>query len=193
VTPEGLEAQVANNSLGASEIDEDNHGIPVIRAQGVVFPVLVHEIIKAALELIADSAADVESELDYKKHLLARKNTDKLESETFDIMIGPALWKRLQSLIDVNEQEYLADVFRKILQLPVSQTEKSGTINKFKQAVITILQNNNQAKSLIDSLIKDIKHELEFHEKQEWDDIESSKGYTDDESDDDDGLTGATR
>ena len=183
VAPKG--GQGGAPELGANEIDEDDHGIPVIRAQGVIFPVLVHEIIKAALELIADSAADVEDVTSYAAHLQARKDIDKLESETFDIMIGPALWKRLQSLIDINDQEYLADVFKKILQLPVSHTEKSVTVNKFKQAVHTILQNNNQAKALIDSLIRDIKHELEEFDKQEWKDIEASKGYNDDEGYDD--------
>lgn len=195
VQPEGIEGGAAASPLGANEIDEDDHGIPVIRAQGKVFPVLVHEIIKAALELIANSAADVEDAKSYAAHLQARKDIDKLESETFDIMIGPALWKRVQSLVDVNDQEYLADVFKKILQLPVSHTEKSVTVNKFKQALHTILQNNNQAKALIDSLVRDIKHELEDFDKQEWKDIEASKGYNDDEEyddgygdDDDDGT-----
>jgi hypothetical protein len=195
VQPEGIEGGAAASPLGANEIDEDDHGIPVIRAQGKVFPVLVHEIIKAALELIANSAADVEDAKSYAAHLQARKDIDKLESETFDIMIGPALWKRIQSLVDVNDQEYLADVFKKILQLPVSHTEKSVTVNKFKQALHTILQNNNQAKALIDSLVRDIKHELEDFDKQEWKDIEASKGYNDDEEyddgygdDDDDGT-----
>ena len=185
VQPEGIEGGAAASPLGANEIDEDDHGIPVIRAQGKVFPVLVHEIIKAALELIANSAADVEDAKSYAAHLQARKDIDKLESETFDIMIGPALWKRVQSLIDVNDQEYLADVFKRILQLPVSQTEKSVTVNKFKQALHTILQNNNQAKALIDSLVRDVKHELEDFDKQEWKDIEASKGYNDDEEYDD--------
>lgn len=184
VMPEGIEGRA--KPLGANEIDEDDHGIPVVRAQGVVFPVLVHEIIKAALELIANSAADVEDAESYAAHLQARKDIDKLESETFDIMIGPALWRRIQTLVDTEDQEYLADVFKKILQLPVSHTEKSVTVNKFKQALHTILQNNNQAKALIDSLIRDVKHELEEFDKQEWKDIETSKGYTDDENEDDD-------
>lgn len=199
VQPGGIERGAAASPLGANEIDEDDHGIPVIRAQGKIFPVLVHEIIKAALELIANSAADTEDKSSYAAQLQARKDVDKLESETFDIMIGPALWKRMQSLVNVDDQEYLADVFKKILQLPVSQTEKSVTVNKFKQALHTILQNNNQAKALIDSLVRDVKHELEEFDKQEWKDIEASKGYNDDDdneegyddgygNDDDDGT-----
>jgi hypothetical protein len=188
VQPSGIERGAAGDPLGANEIDEDDHGIPVIRAQGKIFPVLVHEIIKAALELIANSAADTEDKSTYAAQLQARKDVDSLEAETFDIMIGPALWKRLQSLVDVNDQEYLADVFKKILQLPVSHTEKSVTVNKFKQVLHTILQNNNQAKALIDSLVRDIKHELEDFDKQEWKDIEASKGYTDDEGGYDDGY-----
>ena len=182
VMPGGIEKQAAKpcNCLGANEIDEDDHGIPVIRAQGRVFPVLVHEIIKAALELIANAAADTEDPKNYAAQLAARKEVDSLEAETFDIMIGPALWKKIQSLVDTADQEYLADVFRKILQLPVSHTEKGTTVNKFKQALHAILQNNNQSKALIDALIRDIKHELEDNDKQEWKDVEASKGYSDD-------------
>lgn len=194
IQPEGIEGQAAASPLGANEIDEDDHGIPVVRAQGKIFPVLVHEIIKAALELIANSAADVEDAESYAAHLQARKDTDKLESETFDIMIGPALWKRIQSLVSVDDQEYLADVFKKILQLPVSHVEKNITVNKFKQALHTILQNNNQSKALINSLIRDVKQELQDFEKEEWKDVEKSKGYdneTYDDGYDDDSEDGA--
>ena len=190
VMPGGTERGAAKkcNCLGANEIDEDDHGIPVIRAQGRVFPVLVHEIIKAALELIANAAEDTEDPKNYAAQLAARKEVDSLEAETFDIMIGPALWKRIQSLVDTQDQEYLADVFRKILQLPISHTEKGTTVNKFKQALHAILQNNNQSKALIDALIRDIKHELEDNDKQEWKDVEASKGYSEDDDNEEGGY-----
>jgi hypothetical protein len=187
--PENIEGQAAQAPLGGEELEEDEDGVLVIRAQGKCFPVLVHEIIKGAMEAIASNAVTNKS--------VAQQTLrdDTLEAETFDIMLGPALWSKLQSLVSVDNQKHLTWILQKLLQLPVSTTEKSQTVMNFKDAIKTILSSNNQAKTLIDNLIRDIEQELkqyeeekEDFEKQEWSDQES-QNYSEDE-DDEDGFAG---
>jgi hypothetical protein len=190
--PGGMEGQAGQDPLGAEEIEEDDDGVLVIKAQGKCFPVLVHEIIKGSMEALASNAITTSN-----KAVQGALKDDTLQSETFDIMLGPALWSKLQSLVSIENQKHLVWILQKILQLPVSTSEKSQTVMSFKDAIKTILSSNNQAKTLIDSLIKDVEQELkqyeedkEDYEKQQWQDIEGQNYPENDDEDDEDGFAG---
>jgi len=91
--------------------------------------------------------------------------SDTLEGETFDIMIGPALWAKLRSIVSPQDQQYLLWVIQKIMKLPLTPDEKSGLKIGFVDALKSILSSNNQSKVLADKFLAEIKAEIaEFEE-----------------------------
>jgi hypothetical protein len=159
--PEGVERMSAQMGMaaGAEEIDQDEDGRFVIKAQGLCFPVLIHELIKGAMEVVMSSIHP------NKQATKAAMATDTLEGETFDIMIGPALWAKLRSIVTPQDQQYLLWVLQKIMSLPLSPDEKSGLKIGFVDALKSILSSNNQSKALVDKFLAEIKAEIAEYEE----------------------------
>lgn len=159
--PEGVEKMAAQSGMtaGAEEIDQDEEGRIVIKAQGLCFPILVHEIIKGAMEVVMSS---IHPNKQATKTALA---SDTLEGETFDIMIGPALWAKLRSIVSPQDQQYLLWVIQKIMKLPLTPDEKSGLKLGFVGALKSILSSNNQSKVLVDKFLAEIKAEIAEYEE----------------------------
>ena len=66
------------------------------------------EDIKGAMEVVMSSIHP------NKQATKAALASDTLEGETFDIMIGPALWAKLRSIVSPQDQQYLLWVIQKI-------------------------------------------------------------------------------
>jgi hypothetical protein len=159
--PEGVETMAAQSGMaaGAEEIEQDEDGKIIIRAQGLCFPVLVHELIKGSMEVVM---ADIHPS---KEATTQAFKTDTLEGETFDIMIGPALWARLRSIVSPQDQQYLLWVIQKIMKLPLTPDEKSELKLGFVDTLKVILSSNNQTKAIVDRFISDIKAEIAEYEE----------------------------
>ena len=81
------------NIAGRQDIDR-NTNPPTIRAIGVNFPVIVHELIKGTLELFAIQGRP-ESQEDYEE---VEASEDTLAKENWDLRLGPAIWDRIRSM-----------------------------------------------------------------------------------------------
>jgi hypothetical protein len=89
---------------GREEVDRNTEP-PTIKARGINFPVLVHEIIKGVMEIFGVQG---QSEHSWRE---VSASEDTLEKEIWDIRLGPSIWERIRSqfpeeiLVDENQQE----------------------------------------------------------------------------------------
>lgn len=96
---------------------------PLIEAEGMTFPFLLHELTKGVIELITTWGREQDKETrDY-----VEDKTDNLESETMDIRLGSRIWEKFLDILDVDHLAYKAEILQKISQLPA--TEFSELIN----------------------------------------------------------------
>ena len=111
-------AMQGGGAAGSEEVDR-NTDPPTIKARGVNFPVLVHEVIKGVMEVFSlhglpedGSAQDVIA------------SEDTLEKEVWDIRLGPPIWARLRGMfpediiLDENRRELQNYLLMAIFKLP---------------------------------------------------------------------------
>lgn len=99
---------------GNSRIDLSNPERPKVIAQGIVFPILLHELAKGVMELISLwGMADLSPE--ERKYILDK--TDNLASETNDIRLGTKIWERFVRQIPMDNQEVISLAWTKLQDL----------------------------------------------------------------------------
>ena len=86
------------------KLSDQPNGIPKIIAQGVVFPVLLHELAKGVIELMSLWSLPVDSE--ERKYVLDK--TDNLDNETNDIRLGTIFWEKFVRQIPTDNQEVIS-------------------------------------------------------------------------------------
>jgi len=105
VTPFGIEKRAASNaetSAGSEEVIPEGDKY-IIKARGIIFPYLVHEITKGIYEYLA---------LDPNQQISMGK--DKVEDETKDFLAGPGIHKTVISYIPDDKQELIPIVQKKL-------------------------------------------------------------------------------
>lgn len=113
--PEAQLNQMMGSGSGAGGMEEiDNEdGCWVIRASGIMFPVLVQEIAKGLLEFMAHNEDDPK-----EIHQYVHGKADTLANEQWDIMQGPGVYKHFLSVIDkAGGSDVLPQVYRHIVTL----------------------------------------------------------------------------
>jgi hypothetical protein len=99
---------------GNSRIDLSNPERPKVIAQGIVFPILLHELAKGVMELISLwGMADLSPE--ERKYVLDK--TDNLASETNDIRLGAKIWEKFVRQIPMDNQEVISLAWTKLQDL----------------------------------------------------------------------------
>lgn len=110
---------MAGDSVAGKAKPTNRTDPPTIYARGINFPVLVHELIKGIMEAFATKGRSE----DYED---VEESEDTLDKETWDILLGPAIWDRLRARIpeevlldnDTDIQNYL---YMLIFELPARQ------------------------------------------------------------------------
>lgn len=126
---------------GAAHVNRSEDGVPEIVAQGITFPMLVHELVKALMEYIS-----YDEDMDPETRAYVSGQADTLNNELLDIKIGPAAWQGIVELID--EQEMIPYVYDHLVRLPAGQ---------FNQTMRTLMQGGNQARAVMQQIIQRIK------------------------------------
>lgn len=147
------------NMAGRQDIDR-NTNPPTIRAIGVNFPVLVHELIKGTLELFAIQGRP-ESEEDYAE---VEASEDTLAKENWDLRLGPAIWNRIRAmypediLADEDKFEIQNYLLVEIFKLPPK---------KFFVFMREVLMATDRGSVMMDDLVEGIHRMLN---DEDWDD-----------------------
>jgi len=131
-----------------------NNPKAVIYAQAMVFPVLIHELVKGVMELLSAHGLPK----DKKVGEFVINKADFLAAEPWDMRMGPALWERFAQAIDPDDFNLKHHVYSELAALPVRE---------FNQKMREIMANTKEGKNIIKEIVKDVKlglQEDEFNE-----------------------------
>lgn len=131
--------------LALSHDDEQ----PKITAQGTIFPALLTETIKGFMELFSSHGLPKDRYL--LDHVLAM--TDSLEGESFDMIAGPALWRRIGMNV---EMKYMPYFFRRLSLLKYSDS--------FIEFMRNVLINSKDGKKVFKNMVVKSMEDKEMDE-----------------------------
>lgn len=125
-----------------------------IHAQALIFPVLIHELAKGAMELL--SAHGLPKDEQMQKYVLGK--ADFLAAEPWDMRLGPALWERFTKLFEPEDFNLKHHVYAELAALPV---------NEFNEKMKEIFAGTKRGKEIIQDIVDDVKKGLKQDEFNE--------------------------
>jgi hypothetical protein len=167
-------------SIGGKENIDRNSTPPKVIARGINFPILVHELIKGTMELIAVQGQPKDPDVFEK----VSESEDTLEKEVWDLRIGPAIWDRIRAqfpeeiLTDENKIEIQNYLLMDIFRLPAK---------KFLTLLKEVISGSARGKRLIEEIVSGINLMLnneEYHHALE--NFQTDLDQITDETDEDD-------
>lgn len=154
---------------GNVRLDLSNRSKPKIIAQGMAFPILLHELAKGIVELISLHGSIVDKE---EREYVADK-TDNLESETNDIRLGTKMWERFVEQIPTDNQEVISLTWTMLQELPDYE---------FNSIIEGLIENRTEAQQKVRRLAEEALEELRAEASEDV-----FGGYEDSPTSDDDG------
>lgn len=153
---------------GKEEVNKETDP-PTVIARGVFFPVLVHELIKGIMEVLATKGLPD----DPRSAEMVMGVADTLPSEIWDLRFGPIIWEKfLQSYPDrlfdedkIHLQNYLFSRFSAL------------SSDEFFKLVKMILKGDQMGKTILDRMVSDIEEHLR---KEDYEEEEYNQEYGDD-------------
>tara|TARA_R110002012_G_scaffold62266_4_gene163822 strand:- start:52466 stop:54772 length:2307 start_codon:yes stop_codon:yes gene_type:complete len=147
-------------AAGKEELDIETDP-PTVKAEGISFPVLVHELIKGVMELLASQGLPS----DPRKAEMVMKATDTLPAEIWDLRLGPVIWAKFRAayptqLYDEDKaeiQNYLfseftrmepEDFFALAKEILSGSEEGKMQLERIVKAIIKDLQEDDYEESL---------------------------------------------
>lgn len=143
---------------------------PKIIAQGIVFPILLHELAKGVMELM--SLWSLPENKDVRDYVTDK--TDHLDAETNDIRLGQYIWSKFVEQIPVDNQEVISLTFNKLQKL---------STREFNSVISGLVNDQEQARSVVRELANESIEELRSEEYEE-----AIGQYSDDDYEEDGGL-----
>jgi len=144
-----MEKQVSG---GKSEVefnqDEDGDMKPQIKAQAMVFPVLVHELCKSVMEVL--SAHGLPTEERIAEYVVNK--ADFLQAEPWDMRLGPAMWGRFCDCIPVDDFGLKHHVYADMAALPP---------NEFNATMKEVMGKTKRGHAIVKEMLHEIKKELQ--------------------------------
>jgi hypothetical protein len=137
----------------------------VIKAQAMIFPVLVHEIVKGVMELL--SAHGLPKKKKMAEYVINK--ADFLNAEYWDLRLGPAIWGRFTDTIDVDDFHLKHHIYAELAALPAKE---------FHKVMKEIMAGTKLGKKLVKQIVDQVKDEIQ---QEEFDDAMGN-------NEDDDGI-----
>lgn len=162
---------------GKEEIDTETDP-PTVRARGVFFPVLVHELIKGVTEILTTQGLPD----DPRAAEMVMGKTDTLPAEIWDVRFGPVIWEKFVETYP----DRLFDEDKRHIQNYLISRFSALTTDEFFKLTKMILRGDQRAKQIIDRMVSDIEESLR---NEDWEEDQYNREYGD-EDDDGDGGNG---
>jgi hypothetical protein len=193
--PEAVEQMAAaGQNMGGSEeieMEKDDEGEEtgnyVVKAKAVMFPILVHELIKGYYDILG--AGSIPEDPILGQMVVAKADT--LTGEIFDIIIGTYLWEKLlesypEKVLIENMKIVQSLIFREFSKLPKNRfTSLSQRINKGDESAYRDME--KIADEIIDKLNQQDLDEL-LGGNYDVEDEDDVLPYSDSDDDDDDDI-----
>ena len=121
-----------------------------IHAQAMVFPVLIHEIVKGVMELL--SAHGLPKNKKLTEYITSK--ADFVAAEPWDMRIGPALWTKFIEAIDADDFGLKHHIYSELASLPAKEFH-----NKMKEIISGTKLGKKIVKEIVDNVKNDMKEE----------------------------------
>ena len=126
----------------------------VIYAQAMVFPVLIHELVKGVMELL--SAHGLPKNKKVGEYVINK--ADFLAAEPWDMRMGPGLWDRFTKMIEPDDFHLKHHVYSEMAALPVKE---------FNMKMREVMAGTKDGSKVIKGIIDEIKGGLQEDEFNE--------------------------
>ena len=145
----------------------------VIYVQAMVFPVLIHELVKGVMELL--SAHGLPKDKRSGEYVIGK--ADFLAAEPWDMRLGPAIWGKFTDAIDADDFDLKHHIYSEIAALPVDE---------FNVKMREILAGTKEGKKIIKDIVNEVRNGLQEDEFNEAmteidsgndDDINDTEGF----------------
>jgi|TARA_R110001606_G_scaffold76551_1_gene177016 hypothetical protein len=140
---------------GKEELDLETDP-PTIKAKGLMFPILVHELYKGVMEYV--SAHGLPSDPDMAQEVIGMEDT--LPAEIWDLRLGPVIWEKFlevypEDFFNTDEQKRIKNYFYfKFVSLEAEEFLKLA-----KEILSGSQEGKNQVKKMIDGIVNQLKQE----------------------------------
>ena len=160
---------------GQSEFETDEEtGIPTVKAKGLTFPILIHELIKGVYEVFGTHGLPD----DPRQSEMVIAAEDTLPAEVWDMRLGPVFWEKFMQAhpaeLFEEEQKYL----QHYLFMRFSKLEPKEFFELTKQILMGRPEANQILQRMVDEIVAELK-EREMDEKGM-----SGENYDDDDDSD---------
>lgn len=145
----------------------------VITAQAIIFPVLIHELVKGVMEILA--ANGLPKDRNIGEYVINK--ADYLQAEPWDMRLGCGLFEKFTSMIEPEDFHLKHHVFAELAALPV---------NEFNTTMKEIMAGTKAGKKTVSDIISEVKKDMredDYNESMKkyednndsfsWDDIQS--------------------
>jgi hypothetical protein len=125
---------------------------PVIIAEGINLPTLLHEMVKGVMEVISQHGLPKDKE--DREYVVSK--SDFFESEFWDLRVGPAIWKKFLDSIDAEQYEIMPLLYNEIVKLPAKE---------FNQFMKDLIDDNINGRKKLQSIANKINNEINEYER----------------------------
>lgn len=163
---ENMLSNLMSSKAGSEEIDT-NTDPPTVIARGVIFPVLLHELVKGTYDVIGTFG--LPSNPDQQKAVTGYEDT--LPAEVWDLRFGPIFWEKLITA-------YPNKIFepgQRIIQNYLFQKFVMISAEDFINLTKKILVGDPKANQIIDRMVSEIVNKLNEIEGEDDDDDDELK------------------
>ena len=169
-----MDMMMSQSGVGGKEEVDIETDPPTVKARGLFFPILVHELIKGTMEVLGTQGLPD----DPKQAEMVMASTDTLANEVWDLRLGPVLWEKFLTAYP----ERLFEEDKKFIQSYLFARFSALSADEFFKLAKMILRGDAKATSILDRMVTEIVNHLnEVHS----DDDEETSGYGDEDDDTD--------
>jgi hypothetical protein len=146
----------------SEHVQQERGGRLRVVARGAMFPILVHEMIKGMMEVVSLNALPADDNVRQK----VIQKADRMQNETFALLLGPALWRQYLDMLEMDNQELAINLLDKINSLPTAE---------WHRVMKEIQGGTPEGKRLVKQMVGEIKHDLEAEDRDDYYRKESAK------------------
>ena len=162
-TLEAMSGQ-GGSEVGTSEIDNQTDP-PTVKARGVNFPTLVHELVKGVYEVFGTHGLPD----DPRQAEMVMGAEDTVPAEAWDLKLGPVFWELLQKSYPI---EILTEDDMKHIQHYLFMRLSAMPAEEFFQLFKEVLEEKQSGKDKIQRMVNEIVRELEENDEEDEDEEE---------------------
>jgi len=136
-----------------------------IKAQGMVFPVLIHELVKGVMEIL--SAHGLPEDDKVANYVIGK--ADFLAAEPWDMRLGPALWERFTDMIKPEDFHLKHNIYSELAALPVQD---------FNRSVREVMAGTKLGHNIINELVEGCKTRIQEDDYRDEIGDDDSNGFS---------------